>query len=133
MPETTIAEASARLGISPDTVRRRIGRGELAARKVPPAHGESYLVELPEEAVPCAKSPAADAPDTRTTAAVQGVEADLRKTRAILETELAARTREIRELHILLPQAQSLALPAGRSQKPRATWWRRIFKRRLHF
>lgn len=129
MPELTIAEASQRLGISPDTVRRRIARGELAARKIPTAHGESYLVDLPEEAAAPADPKAAAAPGTRTMAAVQGTETDLRKTIAILEGELAARTREIHELHILLQQAQALALPAGRAER-RSSWWRRLFRKR---
>jgi excisionase family DNA binding protein len=126
MPELTIAEASARLGISPDTVRRRIGRGELPARKVPTAHGESYVIDLPEEAAAPGDPPAAGEPDTRTMAAIQVMAADLRKTIAILEGELAARSREIHELHTLLQHAQALALPAGQRQD-RQPWWRRLF------
>jgi hypothetical protein len=53
----------------------------------------------------------------------------MKKTISILENELEARAREIRELHVLLQQAQAVALPAGRQQEFRRPWWRRILKK----
>ena len=49
MKEVPITDAAKILNISMDTVRRRISKGELKARKVPSPHGETYLVEVPEE------------------------------------------------------------------------------------
>ena len=57
MQEVTIAEAAKCLGISIDTVRRRISKEELKARKVPSPHGEIYLVELPSDVVPSHEAP----------------------------------------------------------------------------
>lgn len=133
MPALTIAEASARLGVSPDTIRRRISRGELPARK----EKGKYLVEItPAPDPPVATAPAGPAAGTEVAASgtpamsmVQGDETgDLRRTISILETELTARTREIHELHILLQQAQTATLPAGWRQD-RRPWWRRIFQK----
>ena len=42
----TLAEASARIGISADTLRRRIKCGELEHRIEPTAHGPAYHVSL---------------------------------------------------------------------------------------
>ena len=48
MKEVPILDAAKILNVSMDTVRRRIGKGELKARKVPSPHGETYLVEVPD-------------------------------------------------------------------------------------
>lgn len=52
MKEVPIIEAANTLGISVDTVRRRISKGELKTRKVPSPHGETYLVEITDDASP---------------------------------------------------------------------------------
>ena len=44
MQEVTIAEAAKRLGMSIDSIRRRIAKEELKARKVPSPHGEIYMI-----------------------------------------------------------------------------------------
>jgi len=121
MLELTILEASKRLGVATDTIRRRIIKGGLKARKVSSPHGNMYLVELPDDTPP---GPAA--PQREST-----LEA-LRKTVSILETELEARRREVQELHLLLQQAQR-QLPAGKREEEEAAagmhWWRRLFRR----
>ena len=43
----TLAEAATLLGLSVDTVRRRVKRGELEARMVPTDRGAAYRVRLP--------------------------------------------------------------------------------------
>ena len=43
----TLAEAATLLGLSVDTVRRRVKRGELEARMVPTERGAAYRVRLP--------------------------------------------------------------------------------------
>lgn len=120
MQQVTIAEAAKRLGISMDTIRRRIGKGELKARKVPSSHGEMYLVELPEDTSPAEthRAQAENSPEVEV----------LRKTISILEIELDSRRREVQELHVLLQQAQAALPPPGR-QAVRVPWWRRLIPR----
>lgn len=115
------------MGASIDTIRRRIGKGELKARKVPSSHGEMYLVELPDGV-----SPDAAGAENKTEKTVENtLEFEtLRKTISILETELEARRREVQELHVLLQQAQA-ALPPGRKTAD-APWWRKLFGRGKH-
>jgi len=130
MQEVTIAEAAKCLGKSIDSIRRRIAKGELKARKVPSPHGEIYLVALPDDAAPAAPSPE-DKQDN--TVAVEA----MRKTISILETELEARRREVQELHVLLQQAQK-QLPPGKTENPseespvKVSWWRRLIQRGKH-
>jgi hypothetical protein len=125
--EVTIAEAARCLGMSIDSIRRRIAKNELKARKVPSPHGEIYLVELPDEAVP-APDPAAIGEKEDNTVAIEA----MRKTISILETELEARRREVQELHVLLQQAQK-QLPPGKTEDvkeevpDKVSWWRRLF------
>lgn len=116
MQEVTIQEAANRLGMSMDSIRRRISRGELKARKVKTAHGVRYLVELPDDLPP----PAGDSPQSHSSSLGE-VEA-LRKTVSLLETELESRRREVEQLHILLQRSQAL-LPMPRPEP----WWRRMF------
>jgi excisionase family DNA binding protein len=130
-----IVEAAHRLGISVDTVRRRIQRGELKGEKQAGAHGHIWLIELEDE--PGHSRGSAD----RLAGAAQGNQACtagcqaeinrledtiaiLRERFAVQDAELEARRREVQELHVLLQTAQ--ALPAPRESRP---WWRRLFGR----
>lgn len=124
MQEITIAQAAERLGVSMDTIRRRISKGEIKARKVPSAHGEMYIIELPEDIAPESSGLAgkAEAPGE--------IEA-LKKTIAIMETELESRRREVQELHVLLQQAQA-ALPQVRRPEQAVPMWRRLIPWRKH-
>ena len=97
--QVTISEAAVRLGVSPDTVRRRMRRGELAAVKEPRANGFVWLVEVPEEA----EAPASE-PASSTVSALEI--AHLREVNALLREEVEARRREVSELHVLLQTAQ---------------------------
>jgi hypothetical protein len=134
MAETvTIATAAERLGISQDTVRRRIHRGELRAQQAPTPQGFVWQVELGEsgpDAPPVAPDPppAAHEPEPPPTPAQPvedasaGPPAEVRRLEQLVDVlqeelrrrndELAARTREIGELHVLLQQVQR-ALPAA--------------------
>jgi hypothetical protein len=129
MQKVTIAEAAKCLGKSTDSIRRRIAKGELKARKVPSPHGEIYLVELPQDVTPAAQSAPEDKEDN--TVAVEA----MRKTISLLETELEARRREVQELHVLLQQAQK-QLPPGKTEDTteetpkKVTWWRRLITRK---
>jgi len=124
MKEVPIIDAAKILNISMDTVRRRISKGELKARKIPSPHGETYLVEVPEEPGPVSEVPE-DKEDNPL-----AIEA-MRKTISILETELEARRREVQELHVLLQQAQK-QLPPGNTESStekapvKVSGWRRL-------
>jgi hypothetical protein len=131
MQEVTIAEAAKRLGMSIDSIRRRIAKEELKARKVPSPHGEIYMIELPDDIA----APSADENKDKEDNPV-ALEA-MRKTIAILENELEARRREVQELHVLLQQAQKQLPPGKTEEKPAETvktegpkkvsWWQRMF------
>ena len=130
MQEVTIAEAARCLGMSIDSIRRRIAKNELKARKVPSSHGEIYLVELPDDAIPVTATPATEEKEDNTVA----IEA-MRQTISILETELESRRREVQELHVLLQQAQK-QLPPGKTEDTKeetpvnVSWWRRLLRRK---
>jgi len=105
--EVPIIEAANNLGVSVDTIRRRISKGELKARKVPSPHGEIYLVEIPDN---IGVTPSDSEENKEVTPSdVQTIEA-MKKTISILQTELDARRREVQELHVLLRQAQKRSL-----------------------
>ena len=128
MQEVTIAEAAKCLGMSIDSIRRRIAKNELKARKVTSPHGEIYLVELPDDAAP---APAVTEAKEDNTVAIEA----MRKTISILETELESRRREVQELHVLLQQAKK-QLPPGKTEDTKeetsvkVSWWRRLLRRK---
>jgi excisionase family DNA binding protein len=72
MAEVTVLEAARCLGISPDTVRRRISSGELKARREPHGANFTWWVEIPNELV----SPQLGEVTEEELAAPRGVEAD---------------------------------------------------------
>ena len=123
--EVTIAEAAKCLGMSIDSIRRRIAKNELNAHKVPSPHGEIYMVEIPEGALPV---PEASEEKVDSTATIDA----MLKTISILENELDARRREVQELHVLLQQAQK-QLPPGKAENKAAeapqkvSWWKKFF------
>ena len=112
MAEVSIREAADTLGVSIDTIRRRIGKGTLSAHKVPTQRGMTWRVQLLGDAPADAHAPAH--------ANGHQVQA-LQETIEILKIELEARRREISELHVLM---QGRALSSG--SRP---WWRRLVSR----
>lgn len=89
MPDVSIREAADRLGVSIDTVRRRVRSGALPATKGSRA-GDPYVVHLDD-----------GHPEPPTT-----TEADvLRELVAVLREQVAVKDREIAALHRLLDQA----------------------------
>src|SRR5688572_29307102 len=61
----TVFEAARCLGISTDTVRRRIGRGKLKARKEMNGQNFTWWVELPDDTVSAVQEPKEEAPYTQ--------------------------------------------------------------------
>jgi hypothetical protein len=140
-----IVEAAQRLGIHPETLRRRIRRGEVKAHQQRTSHGDVWLVEVePAEPPPETSNQGHSGQD-----GVAGSQANrnedsgevktLREMVDLLKHELEARDRQteswkqqleakdkqIEQLHVLLQQAQ-VALPAPRGNRP---WWQRLWRR----
>jgi excisionase family DNA binding protein len=163
MPErVTIREAARRLGVSPDTIRRRIRGGELASTRAQQGKGSIIYVELPD-AAPNAKPTAGEEYSSpadlgSSVASSRGEEYSsplppeveiLKDYVSELKRQLEAREREVRELHVLLEQAQR-ALPPPRAEpnaepmaqpyaepvpgpmperdEPSAPWYRRLWQ-----
>jgi hypothetical protein len=135
MAKVSIAEAGHRLGISQDTVRKRLRMGELTGTQVRAPGGFRWMVELPED-VPGAETKkngnkeAEDREDQSLAESVAALSARVEGQQELIEAlqsqiqsqkdQLEARGREVQELHVLLQQAQA-ALPAPREGR---SWWR---------
>ena len=135
MALVTLVEAAHQLGVSVDTVRRRLQKGELKGQQQPRSNGHIWLVELDEEVNH--KSRLADSladAEQGDQACLAACQADINRLEemvAMLQAhilaqgrELEAKNQQIKELHVLLQQAQA-ALPAPRNGRPWWRWWRR--------
>jgi len=105
----SVGEAARRLGVSTDTIRRRIGKGELTAHQEPTPQGFRWEVELQPNDQPV------NGHEGNTEALVTALQAQVEAQ----GQELDARRREVAELHQLL--AQQTALNAAR--RPWWRWW----------
>jgi hypothetical protein len=124
----TLADAGHRLGVSVDTVRRRLQKGELKGQQQARPQGFIWLIEMPDETDQggsVAGSQAEAEVNSQVSIAacgaeikrLEGVVAMLQDRVNAQQEELEARRREVQELHVLLQQA---ALPAPRNNHP---WW----------
>ena len=104
MPRVGISEAAHRLGVSQDTVRRRLKTGELAGEKGRSAGGFRWIVDLDGQVV----GRKHDGQDYHLVELLKGQVQDLR-------VQLEVRAREVSELHQLL---------ATRALNPGKPWWR---------
>ena len=136
MESVTMAEAAKRLGVSVDTIRRKLRRGELQGCQQPRPQGFVWVVELPEESDNHGTTPAETVADTpasypgskgeicrleETVAVLQAQVVAQQKQMEAQQEELTAKNKQIEQLHVLLQQAQA-ALPAPRENgRP---WWR---------
>lgn len=110
--ETTVDEAAKHLGVSRDTVMRRIRKGELDAHQEERPQGHVWRVVVPDEKEESGKVDG------------EAVARELETMREMLQMaqgELATKNEQIKELHVLLQQAQA-ALPAPKEN--RHGWWR---------
>jgi len=101
--QVSITQAAHKLGISQDTVRRRLKAGGLIGTKVKAPGGFRWLVDL------------ADIDEQPTAVHPNGETDILRELVNTIQQQLDARTKEISELHRLL--AQTALMP------PRRRWW----------
>jgi hypothetical protein len=140
-----IVEAAQRLGIHPETLRRRIRRGEVKAHQERTPHGDVWIVEVEVAEQMQKTSNQGQAGQDGTVdnrVYLNGDSGEIRTLREmvdLLKDELEARDRQteswkqqleakdqqIKELHILLQQAQA-ALPAPRDNR---SWWQRLWRR----
>jgi len=114
-----IGEAARRLGVSTDTIRRRISKGELLAHREPTPQGYRWEVELQPDDQPV------NGHEGNTDALVTILQAQVQAQ----AEELDARRREVQEfhrtvqeLHVLLQTAQA-ALTAP-ERRPWWQWWK---------
>jgi len=107
--KVSVGEAARRLGVSVDTIRRRIGKGELLAHREPTPQGFRWEIDLEPNDQPL------NGHEGNTEALVTTLQAQVQAQ----AEELDARRREVQELHVLLQTAQG-ALTAPKS----SPWWR---------
>jgi excisionase family DNA binding protein len=143
MQDITIADAAHRLGVSDDTVRRRVKAGDLTARR--DAHGRVWIRMEAEPAAATPTESSATAPRTPGSdhdvllSTITAERDRLAEHVRFLAEQLDRSTRAQSELRELLAREQqrTLALPAPAEQPPQdavqtavqhAPWWRRIFR-----
>jgi excisionase family DNA binding protein len=140
MELVTMTEAARRLGVSTDTIKRRLRRGELKGCKRPRPQGFAWLIELEAEVENgnCTRA-ATHARTDASTGASAGASDHLEDFIASLQSQVAAqqaqlvakdhqieiKDRQIEQLHVLLQQAQA-ALPAARDNR---SWWHKLWHR----
>ena len=121
MAMVSIAEAAHRLGISQDTVRKRLRLGELTGEQAKAPGGFRWLVELPgENAEPQGQGETHQEQTTSEAPYVRELISSLKAQIQTQQEELEARRREVEQLHVLLQQAQA-ALPEPKDGR---SWWR---------
>ena len=136
MALVTMGEAAHYLNVSVDTIRRRLRKGELQGEQEPTPQGFIWLIDIPESPRPGtayadataepngaqADATASDASVTRELVEVLQRELGVRdKQLEVKDQQLETKDQQIRELHILLQQAQP-ALPAPNNNG--SSWWR---------
>jgi hypothetical protein len=152
MELVTKVEAARRLGVSIDTIERKLRRGELKAHKQPRPQGFTWMIQVPEEPLQTPSDtgviPSVSTPEgTPTTNAevlrleelaevlkdevaqlrrqLQSQAETYERQNEAYQQQLEAKDKQIEQLHILLQQAQA-ALPVPRDSRP---WWRRVWRR----
>ncbi len=142
MKSVSMAEAAKHLGVSVDTIRRKLRKGELQGYQQPRPQGFVWVVELPEVlenpgstfAETVAATPASDGGSKgevrrveETMAILQAQVAAQQKQMEAQQEDLVAKNKQIEQLHVLLQQTQA-ALTAPSQDHP--SWWRRLLQRR---
>jgi excisionase family DNA binding protein len=142
----TLAEAAARLGVSTDTVRRRIKRGELGARQVQTKFGPAWEVlpgAAPEGLPPPSNGVHGSAPGSSSSlpgaapAPAQGVTELValveRQQQTIMELSgrvgfYQAQVEQLREqLALEAPKADPAPVAEAAPGEQGRPWWRRVF------
>ena len=134
----TVPEAAQRLGVSTDTVKRRLKKGELQGHQEPRPQGYTWLVDFPDEPNTPPHNGAGLGESVPTAAEVRRLEEIVSILQQQLDErhhELERRGQEIERFQILLQQAldpaRTLAAPLQpHGQAPlHVPWWRRLWQR----
>jgi acyl-homoserine lactone acylase PvdQ len=136
MALVTLAEAAHHLGVSVDTVRRRLQKGELQGQQQARPQGFIWLIDIPEETEPSSSVAGSQADaEVNSEVSLAACQAEISRLESMVamlqervnaqQEELEARRREVQELHVLLQQAQA-ALPAPKDSR---SWWQRLWRR----
>ena len=112
-----ISEASKRLKVSPETIRKRLQRGSLPGFK---ASNGTWRVTL--DTVQDSPGQEQDKPGQADSDLVRRLEDEV----AFLRAQLQARDEEIRRAHVLIQQAQA-KVPELPAPAARPTLWKRLF------
>jgi hypothetical protein len=116
-----LRDASARLGVSTDTLRRRLKRGELVGEQRPTPHGPAWFVHVPADVAAAEVSPASDDQfDARLlqerieglTAQLVQAETDRDRWHQMAVDAIERAHREREEMRALLGREQAIALSA---------------------
>ena len=121
----TIKEAAARLGISENTVRRRLHAGLFKGYQEDPPYGR-WLVELSDEDIEGTAHATGDDVTPELVKALRDIIRRQDETLGQFSRQLESKDQQIKELHVLLQQAQS-ALPAPKESQH--SWWHKLWHR----
>ena len=127
MTLATINESAQQMGISADTVKRRLRSGHLVGHQQPTPQGFTWLIEMPDTAAP-AIAPA-DAPPVNSDVHIiddivpvmQSQIQTLQDQVQLMGQQLDTKDHQISELLTVVRQAQAM-LPAPKAS--RRHWWR---------
>ena len=132
MALVSVAEASQRLGLTQDTVKRRLRKGELQGERHPRPQGYVWVVELAEETIDDDSTTSTQGDDRVRQGVSNGEVRRLEEMVSMLQGQVTAqqeqlegRGREVQELHVLLQRAQEqvqAALPVPKEN--RHAWWK---------
>ena len=116
-----IKEAAERLGVSADTIRRRMKKGELVGEKEPTPQGYEWRIVLPVEESNAGderqEAPEPPRSDTIELELLRERLDELKEERDAWRGQAQRSGEAERELRILLRQAQELALPANATRQ----------------
>src|SRR5438874_2271333 len=101
-----VRDAAITLGVSEMTLKRRLKAGTLSGQREQTPYGYRWLVELPDEdlATPESEFTGTDGHICSQCAELVG---ELRRDKDRFWSKVEARRQEVRELHVLLQQAQA--------------------------
>lgn len=119
--KVSVKEAARILGISQQTVRRRIKRGDIPAQKVPRPQGFTYRVDLPDEVIDQVKE--ATASRDATPDQVSGTIAEALALIGKLQEENRDLAHQVGMWQERATNFQKLL------EAPRLPWWRRLLRR----
>jgi hypothetical protein len=120
MPKLTIKEAAKRLRVSELTIRRRLAKGLISGVQEPTPQGYVWMVELSDDE--------AEGDQGITQEIISRMDdtiAILSEQVKVQQEELAAKNKQIEQLHVLLQQFQ-IALPAAGDNR---SWWYKLWHR----